>query len=49
MYHMVDCLNKDNLPRKVIFEDNKFSIKKVSKLEYLSVIMFYMDDCSKEE
>jgi hypothetical protein len=46
---MVENLNADKLPQKLIFTHGKFSIANVTRLEYLSAIMYYVEDCAREE
>ena len=46
---MVENLNADRLPEKLVCENGQFVIKKVTRLEYLSAIMYYIEDCSREE
>jgi len=46
---MVNVLNEDRMPHKLIIDEGNIVKTKVDRGEYLQVILFFLEACRREE
>lgn len=45
---MVEKLSSDEMPLKVVIEGQKIELVPLSRMEYLSIIFYYIEDCKQK-
>jgi hypothetical protein len=48
LFTMVESINQDTMPTKLIFKDGHPQKEKVSRSEYLQVILYFLEECHAE-